>query len=147
MGAPHPEPSEAAAVVSVGQHVLVVGHGVHVVTGFVGVGPRHPLRRRPGGRVMPGAEVAENLLRHPSVINDGDDAHGVLADGAAERVHVPDVQNKGAPAFGGKLDRRRRMWWRCRQRRRYEGQAPAPVARVSTASRAATQPEEDAANG
>ena len=30
---------------------------------------------------VPGAEAAEDLLRDPRVINDGDDAHGVLAAG------------------------------------------------------------------
>jgi len=40
---------------------------------------------------MPGTEVAENLLGHPRVINHGDDPHGALADGAAERVQSGQV--------------------------------------------------------
>ena len=62
---PSPRPEEP--VFSVGQHVLVVGHRVHVVTGFVGVWTREALRRRSGRpacaeatagrRVVPGAQV------------------------------------------------------------------------------------------
>ena len=60
-----------------------------------------------GRRIVPGAEVAEELLDAPGGVNDGDDAHGVLADGAAQRVHVPDPQDEVTPAFGGQLGRRR----------------------------------------
>ena len=57
---------------SVSEGVLVVGHRVRVVTGFVGVGSRQPMGRQSGGpasaeatadrRVVPGAEVAEDFL-------------------------------------------------------------------------------------
>ena len=44
---------------------------------------------------MPSAEVAEDVLDGggAGVINDGDDAHGVLANRATERVSVPNAQN------------------------------------------------------
>jgi hypothetical protein len=45
--------------------------------------------------------MPEDLLHHPRVINDGDDPHGVLANGTTERVHVPDPEDEVAPAFGG----------------------------------------------
>ena len=57
---------------SVGQHVFVIGHRVHVPARFVGVAPcgtrggqasLPALRlRQAGGRVMPGAEVSKDLL-------------------------------------------------------------------------------------
>jgi hypothetical protein len=34
------------------------------------------------------AQVAEDFFGHSRIINDSDDAHRVLANGAAERVHV-----------------------------------------------------------
>jgi hypothetical protein len=46
---------------------------------------------------VPGAEVTEDLLDDAGVVNDGDDAHGVLADGAAQRVNMPDAQNQVPP--------------------------------------------------
>jgi hypothetical protein len=49
-----------------------------------------------GRRVVPGAEVAEDSLDNPRVVNDGDEAHGVVARGAGERVHVPDPRNQVA---------------------------------------------------
>jgi len=52
---------------------------------------------------LPGAEVAEDLLDDALVVNDGDDAHGVVANGAAQRVHVPNAQDQVTPAFGRKL--------------------------------------------
>ena len=57
---------------------------------------------------MPDAQMAENLLDDVGIVNHGDDAHGVLADGAAERVRVPDPQDEVAPAFGRELGWRRR---------------------------------------
>jgi len=55
---------------SIREHVFVVWHRVHVVTGFVGIGPWGAGRRQPGGpawaeasagrRVVPGAEVSQN---------------------------------------------------------------------------------------
>jgi hypothetical protein len=67
---------------------------------------REVLRRRSGWRVVPSAQVAEDLLHHPRVVNDGDDPHWVLANGAAERVHVPDPQDQVAPPLGRQLHRR-----------------------------------------
>ena len=86
----------------VGQHILVIGHGVHVLAGFVRVGTRQT-RRGPGRGVVPSAQVPEDLLHHPRVINDGDDAHGVLAERTAQGVHMPDAEDKVAPAFGGEF--------------------------------------------
>ena len=45
---------------------------------------------------MPSAQVAENLLHQAGIINNRDDAHRVLADRAAHRVHLPDPQNQVA---------------------------------------------------
>ena len=56
---------------------------------------------------MPGAQVPEDLLRCPGVINHGDDAHEVLADGAAQRFHMPHAQNQTVPSLGRGLQRRR----------------------------------------
>jgi hypothetical protein len=41
-----------------------------------------------GGRSLPEAKVGQDLLDEPQVVNDGDDAHGVLANGAVQRVHA-----------------------------------------------------------
>jgi hypothetical protein len=46
---------------SVGQHVFVIGHRVHIPTRFVGVGPCGTRGGQAGGRGMPGAEMAKNL--------------------------------------------------------------------------------------
>ena len=56
----HPIPNQAGLKqrqFSIGEHVFVIGHRVHIVTGFGGVWPRQPLRRQAGRRVMPRAEV------------------------------------------------------------------------------------------
>jgi hypothetical protein len=45
---------------------------------------------------VPGTEVAKNLLDHARVVNDGDNAHGVLADGTAQRVNLPDAEDQVA---------------------------------------------------
>ena len=66
--------------VSVLEHVLVVRGRVHVVTRFVGVGSRSARWRSSGRRVMPRAQVAENLLHQARLINNRDDAHRVLTD-------------------------------------------------------------------
>jgi hypothetical protein len=42
-----------------------------------------------GRRVVPGAEMSQDLLDDAPVVDDGDDAHWILADGKAQRVHVP----------------------------------------------------------
>jgi hypothetical protein len=73
-----------------------LGHGGDVVTGFVGVGPCGTRRGQAGWRVVPGTEVAKNLLDHARVVNDGDNAHGVLADGTAQRVNLPDAEDQVA---------------------------------------------------
>ena len=59
---------------------------------------------------MPGTEVAEDFLGDARVINYGDDAHGAAADRAAQWVHMPDLANKIAPAFGRQL-----VGWRRRE--------------------------------
>jgi hypothetical protein len=43
---------------------------------------------------VPGTEVAQNLLHYRRVVNDGNDAHWILADGAAEGIDVPDPENE-----------------------------------------------------
>jgi len=68
------------------------------------------LERRAGtGRqgVVPNAEEAKDLLDHAWVVNHRDEAHWVLTDRTAQRVHVPDPQNQVAPSPGGELERRR----------------------------------------
>ena len=51
-----------------------------------------PALDRPAGpdrrEVMPSPKMAQDFLHHTRVVNDGDDAHGVLANGAAQRIHV-----------------------------------------------------------
>ena len=47
---------------SVGERILVVRGGGDVVTRFVGVGPCGARRGQAGGRVVPGAQVAQNLV-------------------------------------------------------------------------------------
>ena len=77
---------------SIGQHVFVVRGRIDIITRFVGVWTRRALWRRSGRRVVPSAQVAKNLFHHPPVLNHRDHAHGVLADWASERVHVPDPE-------------------------------------------------------
>ena len=43
---------------------------------------------------MPGTEVAKDLLYHARVVNDGDNAHRALTDGAAQRVNMPDPKSQ-----------------------------------------------------
>ena len=50
---------------------------------------------------MPSAEVAQDLLHQPWVINERDDAHRALTHGAAQRVNMPAAQNQ----FPGGRDR------------------------------------------
>ena len=52
-------------------------------------------------QLLRNAEVAKDLLHQPWVINHRDDAHRALADGAAQRVNMPDAQNQVAPPLGG----------------------------------------------
>src|ERR1035441_6455212 len=81
---------------SVGWRVLVVRSGGDVGTGFVGVGPCGARRGLAGWRVVPGTEMAKDLLDHARVVNHRNDAHGVLAHGAAQRVYTPDPRNQVA---------------------------------------------------
>ena len=39
------------------------------------------------------SQVAEDLLHQARIINNRDDAHRVLADGATKWVHMPRAQN------------------------------------------------------
>ena len=103
-----PPSRPAKGRLSVGQHVFVIGHRVHIPTRFVGVGPCGTRRGQAGGRVVPGAEVPQDLLCNLRVINHRDDAHRALTDGAAQRVNMPDAQNQVAPALGGQFLRGRR---------------------------------------
>ena len=84
---------------SIGQDVIVVGHGVHVVEGNASVIAGVPRGGYRGRRVMLGAQMAEDLFRDRAVINQGHDAHGVLAERAAQRVHMPDAQDQVPPPF------------------------------------------------
>ena len=54
-------------------------------------------RGQAGGRVVPGAEVANGLLHQPLAIKHRDDAHRALATGTAQRVNVPNAQDQVAP--------------------------------------------------
>jgi len=47
--------------------------------------------------------MAEDLLHHPRAITHGMTRMWVLAEGATERVHVPDAEDQVAPAFGGEF--------------------------------------------
>ena len=38
--------------------------------------------------------MAKYLLGHARVVNDGNDAHRALTDGAAQRVNMPDAQDQ-----------------------------------------------------
>src|ERR1051326_7370454 len=89
---------------SVGEGVFVVGHRVQVVARFVGAWTRNRLGKGLGRRVMPGAEMAQDLLDDAWVVNDCDDPHGILADGATQRIGVPDLQDEVAPALGGQFE-------------------------------------------
>ena len=82
------------------EHGVVIRHGVNVVAGFVGVWTRQRLRWRPRGWVMPGTEVAQYFLDDARIIDDREDAQGVLADGTAERVHMRNPQDHVAPFPG-----------------------------------------------
>jgi len=74
---------------SVSGDILIIGHRVHVVTGFVGVWTRQPIGRwsgRPASAEatadrwgVPNFEVPEDFLDNPRVVSDGGNAHGVLA--------------------------------------------------------------------
>jgi len=54
---------------------------------------------------VPDAEVAEDFLDNARVINNGDDAHRILANGAPKRIHVPHAEDEVAPAFGKEFGR------------------------------------------
>ena len=84
------------------EHGVVIRHGVNVVAGFVGVWTRQRWRRRPRGRVMPGAEMAKYLLDDAGIIDDREDAHWALTNGAA------DQQARGWRPEAGDLDYLRR---------------------------------------
>jgi hypothetical protein len=43
---------------------------------------------------VPSAEVAADVFDDAGVINQADDAHGVLADRTAQRVNIPDSRNQ-----------------------------------------------------
>ena len=69
--------------------------------------------------------MAKNLLNHARVFNDGDNAHGILADGTPQRVNMPDPQDQVAPFPGRELER---GWWRNARAVRNQVRRPAPVA-------------------
>jgi hypothetical protein len=56
---------------------------------------RVPNRR--GG--VPQAEVPEDFADDGRVVDDGDDPHGIVANGTAKRIHMPNSENEVAPAF------------------------------------------------
>ena len=99
--------SSAPSIQSV-RRVFVIRHGVGVQAGFLGVGTAHALWRRSGRRVVPGTEVAKDLLGHARVVNDGKNPHRVLTDGTAQRVNMPNAQDDLPPLLGGQFYRRRR---------------------------------------
>ena len=59
---------------SVGQHIVVVGFRVDVVTGLVGVGPWDARRGKAGRGVVPDAEMAEDFLDDAGIVDHGEDA-------------------------------------------------------------------------
>jgi hypothetical protein len=48
---------------------------------------------------MPGAEVSKHLLHSPRVINHGADPHWIVADGTAQRVNMPDAEDRVSPSL------------------------------------------------
>jgi hypothetical protein len=104
---------------SVGQHVFVVGGRIDILARLIGAWARRRSRRWDGVACLrqgcgwqaghAGAEVPEGLFHDLRVVNDGDHAHWVLADGAAEGIDVPDPQDEISPFFGGQFEGR---WWR-----------------------------------
>ena len=110
---------------SIGQHVFVIRGRSHIVTRFVGIWTPHARWRRSGRRVVPGAEVAQDLLHHPGVVNDGKDPHRVLADGAAQGVNMPNAEDQVAPFLGRELER---WWWRTARPVRNQLRRQAPLA-------------------
>ena len=97
---------------SVRQDVFVVGHGIHVVARLADPRPGVRVRRGAGwgqqGCAVPQAEMPQDFFHHGALVNHGDDAHGVLAVGADERVGVPHLEDEVAPFLGGKFSGRRR---------------------------------------
>jgi hypothetical protein len=55
--------------------------------------------------VVPGTEMAKNLLNHPQVVNDSDDTHRALADLTAQRVNMPDVRGSSSGCRDGHAGR------------------------------------------
>jgi hypothetical protein len=90
----------------VGQCVFIARHRVHVLAGFVGIstGPA-ALAEGPGWRGVPCADMEQDLLSHTRVINDRYDTRGVLAEGTALRLHMPDAQNQVARTPGRERER------------------------------------------
>jgi hypothetical protein len=77
--------------------------------------------------------MSKDLLHGQWVTNHGDDAHGVLADGAAQRVNMPDPQNQVALSLGGEFGRR----WRGNSRaagNELRGQSPLRLALIHPAA-------------
>src|ERR1039457_7582008 len=73
--------------------------------------PSPPTGENPGrpwggaGRgIVPEGQVAKGFLHYSRVVTGGHDAHGVLAHGAAQRVHMPDPRNQ--VAGGGRCMRK-----------------------------------------
>ena len=52
--------------------------------------------------------MPQDFLDHLTLVNHGDDAHGLLAPRAEQRVGVPHSQDEVAPLLGGELGGRRR---------------------------------------
>ena len=80
-GAAHPRAGQRQRQFSVGQRIFVIGCGIHIVARFVGVETRQALWWRPGWGGTPGAEMAEDFLDDPGVVNDGYYSHRILAGG------------------------------------------------------------------
>jgi len=57
---------------------------------------RQSVRGWSGRWIVPDGKVTQDILDHPRVVNEGDYAHGVLAHGAAQRIHMPDPRNQVA---------------------------------------------------
>jgi hypothetical protein len=48
---------------------------------------------------VPQAEVPEDFADDGRVVDDGDDPHGIVANGAVKRIHMPNAENEVVPAF------------------------------------------------
>jgi hypothetical protein len=58
-----------------------------------------PGRPEPAGGRATARGVPEDVADDGRVVDDGDDPHGIVANGTAKRIHMPNSENEVAPAF------------------------------------------------